>query len=229
VLAAPVPKADPALERIAKAYGTPHEREGCRLDTDAKGALTVKLEKVRPPKAPKPGEKEPELKLPQPTSVSFRRGAKGAFTATARFQLKTDLTKRPDDMGVSVGIWVEYPSGVSASISCSFTAAPLLGADERTRLIVAAGFDTHTNDGTPTGFAGKVALSGTPLSGEGPQHLRVRHTGKKLLLENSTDGIKWDASDELALKDTGEATVKLTVLSYHGDETEVLVDRFEVR
>lgn len=229
-LAAPVPKPDPELERITKAYGTVHDREGAALSTDAKGALTVKLEKARPPKEPKPGQKDAGLKLPQPTSVALGRTAKGEFTATARFELKTDLTRRADDMGVSVSMWVEYPTGVSASIGCSFSSGPGAGppdAPQQNRVV--AGFGTHTNDGTPGGFRGKTTIGFPMPSGTGPQYLRVRCTGKVLVLEASTDGTKWERHDELAIKETDGATIKLHVMSSHGAETEVVIDRFEVK
>ena len=53
--------------------------------------------------------------------------------------------------------------------------------------------------------------------------------GKKPLLEVSDDGKGWEKYDELTIKEAGKATVKLTVPSSHGAETQVLVDRFEVK
>jgi hypothetical protein len=228
VLAAPVPKQDPELERIAKVYGTLQDLEGCKLSMDGKNVLTVKLEKVRPPKEPKAGEKGEGLKIPVPTSASFGRTAKGEFTTTARFQLKTDLTKRPDEMGVSVGVSVEYPSGVSAGINCSFSTGQAAGLPDGARRVV-AGFGSHTSDGTPNSFRGRGTGGGNLPSGEGPQNVRVRCTGKKLLLEHSADGQKWETYDELAIKEAGEAKIKLMVMSFHGAETEVVIDVFEVK
>ena len=232
VVAAPVPKADPELERIGKAFGTLTEPVGCKLIMDAKNVLTVKMEKASPPKAAKPGE-APNLAFPEPTGVSFVRVVKGEFTATVRFQLKTDLTLRPDDTGaITVDLSVEYPSGESASISRScFLGTARVRLPEPDQKAILAGTGSHTSTGKEGGFRGR-GTGGSLPSGEWPLLVRIRCVGKKLFLEYQPDDGKWKVFDELALGGAGEAgegKLKLSVFSFLGASSEVAIDTFEVK
>lgn len=225
-VAAPVPK-DTELDRIGKAFGTVTEPTGCKVSMDAKNALTVKLDKAKPRKDAKPDEGFGAI--PEPTRASFVRPVKGEFTATARFELKTDLTERPDDIGgVSVGLAVEYPSGESASLTRTYHVGNAYAPpDEPVRKITVAGLGSHTNDTKEGGFRGRSGGVQTPASG--PLQIRIRCAGKKLLLEYQPDGKKWEAYDSLAIKEAGEAKLTLAVNSYLGAASEVAVEKLDVK
>lgn len=225
-VAAPVPKETEA-ERIGKAFGTVTEPTGCKLSLDAKDVLTVKLEKAKPKKDTKPDEGFGAL--PQASGVSFARTVKGEFSATVRFQLKTDLAERPDDTGgISVGLSVEYPTGESAGISRSINLGkPLVSSADMQPVRMLAGTGSHTSTGKDGGFQGRSG--GAQSAGDGPLQLRIRCVGKKLLLEHQPSGDKWETYDSLTIKDAGEAKLTLSAFSFHGGATELVLDKFEVK
>lgn len=226
-VAAPVPKGDPELERIGKAFAPVTELTGCKLSLDEKNVLTAKLEKARPPKKEKPDD----FGFPQPTAASFVRPVTGEFTATVRFKLKTDLAARPDDTGgVSVGLTVEYPTGESAGISGMF-GLTVEGVEpfKRKLTVPSVATFTGTKDGGIGGKGGGGGgISGLSASILGPVEVRVRVAGNKMLLEHQPNG-KWEAFDELTIPKAGEGKLTLNVSSSHGEAVEVVIEKLEVK
>jgi hypothetical protein len=216
-VAAPVPKLDPELERVAKAFGEITGRDGCALSLDARNRLAVKLEKARAPK--------PKNEYPQPTGVTLVRTVKGDFTATVRFRLKTNLTEHPEGLGMSVGLSAEYATGEEAGIGRSF-AVSNGGLEAAPMFVVRTSLGSHTSDGTDTGLRGRGA-SGV-LAEDRAYELRARRSGNQLLVEEQ-NGKDWAKFDELKVKAAGAGTVKLTVFSHHPAPTELLIEHFEVK
>lgn len=217
VAAAPVPKLDPELERVANAYGRIARRDGCALSLDAKNQLTIKLEKAREPK--------PKSDAPDPTSVSLVRAVKGEFTATVKFRLKTNLLENPDGLGVSLGLTAEYATGEGAGIGRSF-AVSNGGLEAAPMFVVRTSLGSHASDGTDTGLRGRGA-SGV-LAEDRAYELRVRRAGDRLLVE-APDGKRWAKFDELKAKAADAGTVKLEAFSHHAAPIELLIEQFEVK
>jgi hypothetical protein len=230
--AAPVPKPDPETERITKAYGAIVDPVGCKLSVDENNSLTAKIEKARPPKKDKSDAKDGAgFAFPQPCGVSFVRQVKGEFTAVVKFRLKKDIAEQPDTLGgVSVGLEVEYPTGESANLNGSFNFT-VEGVPPFKRKLLVPGFSSYVSTGKDGGRgkgSGGGGISGLSESILGPVQMRVRCTGKKLILDEWTNG-KWVEFDSLTIKEAGEAKLTLSLKNYSGDTCELLIEKYEVK